>query len=369
MKTVIQFIHELGDGGGSTIVKDYAINLERDGYKVVVVVVFPEYTSVNYQIINDAGIEILSVYKDKRIIYRLINKIIPKFFIARKLKHVVRQYKPLALHAHLPVLQYLQLCSKQLKETKLVYTCHSLPDKYFTGRHAVEYSAAKYLIRNNKLQMIALHEEMKKQLQCLFGISNVYVVSNGIDLQRFFTANPNKAELRDFLGIPTDSFVIGHIGRFSKVKNHKFLIEVFSQIHKERKDAFLLLVGTGELKVEIETYIAELNLESNILILTHRKDIPELLKIMDVFVFPSLWEGLGVVLIESQATKLRCVISDTVPKDSILSNYVTSLNLHSNTISEWKDEILKQEEATFQGDFSLCDIKCIIKTVERIYEE
>ena len=111
MKTVIQFIHELGDGGGSSIVKDYGICLKNDGYRVLVLVVFPELTSVNYQLLQQNNVEIRYVFRNKSFFHRLENKVFAKFFISRKIKQLVKEVHPVAFHCHLQVLTYLTYLS------------------------------------------------------------------------------------------------------------------------------------------------------------------------------------------------------------------------------------------------------------------
>lgn len=367
MKTVIQFIHELGDGGGSAIVKDYALSMKKDGYRVVVLVVFPELTSVNYQILTQNGIEIRSVFKNKNFIHRLENKICATYFVTREVKRILKDLNPIALHCHLEVLKYVWPCSKDLQDVKVVYTCHSLPQRYFKSSTHSEYKAAKKLLKNNNLQMIALHQEMATALNNMFGINNTKIVGNGIVLDRFISCKKDKYEMRRELGIPENAFLIGHIGRFNKVKNHSFLIKVFKEVADANKNAFLLLIGTGELQGQIEKQIDEQKLNNKVLILTHRTDIPELLRSMDVFVFPSFCEGLSVALIEAQAVHCRCVVSNTITKESIVSNYVTSLSL-SDSIETWKKSILNKKDGEFKGNFSSYDIDKIVKQVEVLYE-
>ena len=168
-------------------------------------------------------------------------------------------------------------------------------------------------------------------------------------------------------GIPKDAFVVGHIGRFNKVKNHRHLINVFKAVREKNPKSFLLMIGTGELQSEIEERINNEGLSSCTKILSHRTDIPELMRAMDAFVFPSFYEGLSVVLIEAQAVRLKCVISSTIPDESILSNIVTKVSLNA-PISEWRDAVLTESTEEYMADFSSCDIAKNIKEVEKLYE-
>ena len=142
------------------------------------------------------------------------------------------------------------------------------------------------------------------------------MLNNGIDFSAF-EKTLSKEKVRKREGIPEDAFVVGHVGRFNKQKNHKLLVETFAEIYKKNPKAFLLMVGNGSLQKETEERLKVLGLEGHYLILSHRTDIPDLMKAMDKFVFPSNYEGLGIVLIEAQKIGLECIISHVVPDAAI----------------------------------------------------
>lgn len=137
----------------------------------------------------------------------------------------------------------------------------------------------------------------------------------GVDLTPFRTSIDAK-QLRNELNIPGDALIIGHVGRFSKQKNHAFLIKVFAALCKKEPNARLLLVGDGALRESIENKVSDLNLSEKVIFAGVRPDIPRLmLGAMDIFLFPSLYEGLGLVLVEAQAASLPCIMSDVIPKE------------------------------------------------------
>ena len=139
------------------------------------------------------------------------------------------------------------------------------------------------------------------------------------------------------------------------------------QVNEVKENAFLLLVGTGELLSDVESQIESNALSQNTLILSNRTDIPRLLKAMDVFLLPSLYEGFPISLIEAQAAGLRCVVSDTVPKDSFISGKVTALSLNDPD-EKWRDEILNLEGGDGYPDrLEAFDINDVIKRVEKLY--
>lgn len=173
----------------------------------------------------------------------------------------------------------------------------------------------------------------------LFGSKkDVSILHNGVDLN-IFRYNSNYGEsIRNEFGLE-DKLVIGHIGRFHKQKNHKFLLEIFKGISVLHKDATLLLVGTGELEGEIRKWIKLYNLEGKVILTGQRFDIPQLLSAMDVFVFPSLYEGMPNTVIEAQATGLPCVIADTITAEANITGLVKYLPL-SLSSSEWAKMVL-----------------------------
>ncbi len=153
-----------------------------------------------------------------------------------------------------------------------------------------------------------------------------------------------------------DCFTIGHIGRFEKPKNHKFLIDVFFEVIKRRENAKLLLVGDGTLKNSIIKKVKRLGIENKVIFAGIRTDINHILQAMDVLLFPSTYEGLGIAVIEAQASSLPCVVSNNIPKEAFITDIIFSISLKSN-IKEWtnkvltckRDEIINEYDITNEG--------------------
>jgi glycosyltransferase involved in cell wall biosynthesis len=137
----------------------------------------------------------------------------------------------------------------------------------------------------------------------------------GIDFSPF-KIPVSSTELRDELNISPDAFVVGHVGRFSTSKNHSFLLEIFAALHKMVPTAVLLLVGDGALREDMEIKARALNIHDSIIFAGVRPDVPAIMRTsMNVFCFPSLWEGLPVTVIEAQAAGLPCVLSDSITNE------------------------------------------------------
>lgn len=156
--------------------------------------------------------------------------------------------------------------------------------------------------------------------------ANVHLIHNGVDLQVYRFSPEDRQSAREEFSLG-DRLVVGHVGRFHKQKNHRYLLKVFREIRSRRSDAVLLLVGTGELEGQIREWAGELGIAEAVVFAGQRFDIPRLLSAMDVFVFPSLHEGMPNTVIEAQATGLPCVIADTITPEADITGLVTYLPL------------------------------------------
>ncbi len=152
------------------------------------------------------------------------------------------------------------------------------------------------------------------------------LLPNGIDLDRFTVGREKRAQYRRELGLE-GRYVIGHVGRFYDVKNHSFLLDAFQKVHEREPDAVLLLVGVGPLQQAMAQKAVDLGVAEQVIMTGNRDDVPELLSAMDVFAFPSLWEGLPVTVVEAQAAGLPCVLSDTITREVDVSPLVERLPL------------------------------------------
>lgn len=163
------------------------------------------------------------------------------------------------------------------------------------------------------------------------------VIRNGIDTERFRFSENARNRIRDEYGLQ-ESFVIGHIGRFSKQKNHKKLVSVFSQVVKMQPKAMLVLCGTGELLPEVKEQVCSLGLREQVIFCGNVDQPEEFFSAMDVFVLPSLFEGLPLVGLEAQASGLPCVFSDSITEEAAISGEVEFLSLQDED-QMWAEKI------------------------------
>lgn len=186
----------------------------------------------------------------------------------------------------------------------------------------------------------------KRAGEWLFGkkISNsgkVTVLSNAVDTEKFKINEDIRRKMRKELGIEGKK-VIGHVGRFNPQKNHEFLIDIFNEVYKKDKNTVLLLVGDGYLKEKIENKVKKLGLGDSVRFLGVREDIPELMQAMDLFLFPSKFEGLAVVMVEAQAAGLNVITSTGVTKESDITNNVEFIDLNKGS-QHWANIVLSSD--------------------------
>ena len=201
----------------------------------------------------------------------------------------------------------------------------------------------------------------------------VYLLNNAIDVDKFkFDENIRNAK-RQELNIDDNTLVIGHVGRFVEQKNHRFLIDVFNEVHKQKSNSVLLLVGQGPLMHEIKEKVKKLGLENYVLFLGQRNDTNELYQAMDLFVLPSLYEGLPVVGIEAQASGLLCLFSDKMTKETKATQNAEFINLDESNVDIWTKQILdgfeiyKRKNVNEEIKSAGFDIKEQAKNLEKYY--
>lgn len=170
------------------------------------------------------------------------------------------------------------------------------------------------------------------------------LLPNAIDLPVYAYDPEGREKVRQELGISPETFVVGHVGRFYEQKNHTFLIDVFKSVLEKNRNAVLLLVGNGALQEQIERKTCELGIRDSVIFAGVRSDIPAVLSAMDVFAFPSFYEGMPNTVIEAQATGLPCVIADTITREANITGLVEYLPL--STADEWTPKILCRERAS-----------------------
>ena len=174
--------------------------------------------------------------------------------------------------------------------------------------------------------------------QFMFPNSEFKVIKNAVDLEQFKFNDIIRNRKREELGVEK-KFVVGHVGRYCYIKNQLFLLDVFNEILAKKPESHLLLVGKGQDQYKIEKKIKKLGIEKNVSLLIDREDVAEIYQAMDVFVLPSLFEGLPVVAVEAQANGLPCIVSNSISKEVLLTKSIEMLAINDG-VEKWAKVII-----------------------------
>lgn len=174
----------------------------------------------------------------------------------------------------------------------------------------------------------------------IFGKGKFDVLPNGIQVDKYKFSEDIRKQVRKELNLE-DKFVIGHVGFMNEQKNHSFLFKIFAEVKKKIPNAHLLCVtGSDVIPDDLKQLMNQLHIEDNITVLFKRNDVNQLLQAMDVFVFPSKWEGLGIAVIEAQAVGLPCIVSSEVPKLAGITSNILFVDLVLSS-EKWADKIIE----------------------------
>ncbi len=251
------------------------------------------------------------------------------------------------------------------EEYKSVYFNILSASEVFTVLSAVGVKGVKRIVHshNNSVKTIGRHKVLRPlltkisdvKLACsdeaaefMFGSKSfrcheVKIIFNAIDVGKYQFDSKIRREVRDSLKLTENTFVVGHVGRMCHQKNSLFLLKIFNHIYKQNNNAVLLYVGDGEDREKVENAIEQYEIKENVLLLGMRNDVNELMQAMDVFLLPSRFEGLPVVLIEAQAAGLQCICSDRFTKKSDITGNVQFISLDKN-VDYWTEAVMDRCE-------------------------
>jgi glycosyltransferase involved in cell wall biosynthesis len=278
-----------------------------------------------------------------------------------------------AVHAHTMFsIGWVMLAAKQMKIPVRVSHAHSA---LIDGNSLVKSVYEKFmrmLILTCSTDLVACGEKAGIRL---YG-KKAYkkhgnLILNGIDTKAFAFSQIKRDEIRTEFNI-NDKFVLGHTGRLAEVKNQAFILGLMPEILKKKNNAVLMLIGDGEDRKTLEDTAKELGVSDKVIFVGNVTNVQDYLSAMDIFVFPSLYEGLPLSILEVQANGLPCIISDTVPPDVFLTELIHPLSLKEPE-DKWINEILSVER-NFNKDYSDelkasgFDLETAMKKVYAIYE-
>jgi glycosyltransferase involved in cell wall biosynthesis len=372
MMQKIRVLHVFGRmnrGGAETLIMNIFRNIDREKFQFDFLVHSKEEGHYDKEI-KSLGGDIYPVPLSKKNILQY----------RKEVKRVLLEKGPFdVIHSHVHFFSgYLLRIAKESGIPVRIAHSHTAQSMSSGFARNMYTNYMRKLILKNATDLIGCSKEACKALfgpEC-FKNSKVKVIRNGIDLELFKKIEEGSLlNLKNELQLNPEDKLIGHIGRFVDVKNHSRLIKIFSLLCNEMDNVHLVLVGDGPLKNKISDLIKQYGIEGKVHMLGVRSDVPEILANLDLFLFPSLYEGLGLVLVEAQAVGLKCITSSAVPSEAdIGAGLVEFIDLDlDDTIwvkvikegleNSYRNISIKKEEIKRSG----YDIKTVIQEVCNIY--
>lgn len=364
MKEPIRIAHIVGKwvgGGVEAVIMNYYRNIDRTKVQFDFIC-DDDSTNIPYEEIESLGGRVILIPPYQKV-----------FKYQKELIRIFKENKYKIVHSHINTLSLFPLrAAKKAKVPVRIAHSHSTTNKKEWKRSIIKNILRPFSkVFANKYMACTEHAG-----RWLFGDKeydkgNVYLLNNAIDLDKFKYDEVIRNNKRKKLNISDDQIVIGHIGRFATVKNHTFIIDVFNEYHKENNNSILLLVGQGPLMDEIKDKVNALGLSDAVKFLGQRNDVNELYQAMDIFLFPSLYEGLGMVVIEAQTAGLPCVCSTEVPEVAKVTDLVDFIDLSKST-NEWSNKLennLIKDRNNYINSVknSGYDIKIEVEKLEKVY--
>ncbi len=358
MKRILQVFGKLDRGGAETMIMNYYRNINREDIQFDFVVNFTDKGAYEDEILSLGGN-----------IYRL-----PRFKGYNIFSYAATWWKFLKSHPEWDVIHVHNFkiagiifpIAKMLGiECRIVHMHTANANYSFLKR--IGYYTTKFLANRWATDRFACGDDAGKSY---FGKREFTVMNNAIDAKKFSFKGEAREAKRSELQIE-DKFIVGHIGNFSTPKNHPFIIDIFKEVHTQNSNTTLLLVGAGELMDSMKQRVAEAGLSDSVIFTGSRPDVPELMQAMDVFLFPSLWEGLPVSVVEAQAAGLTVVMSDRITDKVAITPLVEILSL-DDAPALWVEKILTPKERTDSYEAirkAGYDIEENVKWLEKFYTD
>ena len=322
---ILQVVTSLNPGG----IENYLMNLYRHIDRSVLQFDFLVHR-------NEPGLYEKEVEELGGVIYRVprANPLNPGYLIALETFFSKHSYR--VVHAHLDCMSafVLKAAKRHAVSTRVAHSHNSSQDMDL--KYPIKI-ICKRLIPKYATDLFACGERAG---EWMFNGASYTVQPNAIDLHKFEFSKTVRRSIRRELDVPQDAFVIGHVGRFNKVKNQGFLLEVERAICARLDNVFLVYVGDGDQRCEVQAMAVDMGISDKVRFAGVRNDVCDCMSAFDVFALPSLYEGLPLVLVEAQTSGLPCLITNTIPSDCDLTSLIRRLPLDHHS---WAKEIISLE--------------------------
>lgn len=362
MKRILIIAASLQVGGAEKVCRDIGLYGKPEEYEPHYVVFHKEVGAYEEQILAYGGK-----------VFHLDNPALSYGRYLRSLRELIKKYRYHAVHAHTMFnCGWVMLAAKQMHVPVRIAHAHSALDTGNRWDKRLYEAFMRGMLLACATDLVACGEKAGIRL---FGEKayrqRAKLILNGVDVEAFRYDEQKRLSIRRQLGWE-NSFLIGHVGHLADVKNQGFLLELMPHILEKRPEARLLMLGEGSDRPMLEQKIRELGLEGKVLLPGNVTNVADYLSAMDVFAFPSLYEGMPLALLEVQANGLPCVISTGVPKDVYITDLICPLALKDER-TLWVETICSArrnapESYTEKMKAAGFDLSGAMEKIYRIYE-
>lgn len=322
---VCHVVSALKSGGAESMIYNYCSKLPQEKYNMYLLYQYEasqknleEFKSLNFTLkqITPKKTNILKNYLETK-----------EFFIKNKIDIV---------HCHMTIANFLPLIAAKNAKVKIrISHSHEAMNNSKNPIKKILLSVLKKMCNKYSNIKIACGQLAG---EFLYGKNDFIILKNAIDISKFCFNTESRKKIREKLGIKSEEIVIGHVGRFIDVKNHKFIIDCFEQVLKENNKYKLILCGAGELEDEIKKIVHEKKIDEKVIFTGVISNTSEYYSGFDIFILPSKREGMPIVAIEAQASGLTCFFSNTIDKNTLI-DYEKSSFIDLD-MDKWKNAIL-----------------------------
>lgn len=367
---ILYFVDRMLKGGIQALVIEIAKNIDKKRFQLDFLLLDDGH---DYELENTLKELDCNVYKLKNVWIRnpfdYINyyKEMKNFF-----KETGKNYDIVHLHSSSKNFLFLYFAKKNNIKVRIAHSHNT----GFKTTNKIEKQIGnilkKFLIKN-ATDFMACSKDAGRWLFGEKKEEDIVILKNAIDIDKYKYNEQLRKNIRDEYNISEDDIVCGNIGRIVEQKNHEFLIEIFKEICKINQKYKLMIVGKPEkaLEKKIEGLVKKYNIEKNVILTGFKNNSNEYLNAMDLFLFPSKFEGLGIALIEAQANGLKCIVSENIPEEAKVSDNVITINLNKEKV--WIEKIINidktRNDCRKQIEDAGYDIREMVKNLDDKYEK
>lgn len=332
---ILQIVPNMQSGGLENFIMNIYKNIDRNLVQFDFLVHYNEEKFFDKEILAMGGkIYRFSLRNDNNLIKYIVQ--LNKFYKNHK------EYR--VIHCHMSSIGFINflIAKKNKVSIRIAHSHNSATDKTLKGR------VKRFMMLPYKYVSTINYACSPEAGKYLYGNRSFEFIPNAVDTDKFRFLIDDRNEIRRKYGIDKDTVVIGHIGRFNVQKNHDFLIDMFKKYNSINPNSKLILIGNGELYDNVKKKVEENNLKENVIFTGVIKETWKYYSAFDIFVLPSLFEGLPVVGVEAQCSGVKCLFADNITKEVKVTDLIDYLKLELDT---WVNAICNMDLNYFRNDY------------------